>query len=79
LLVELKMGKGPNVADRVREALQNLLAYEMCFTTALASQDGPVGLGIAWGEGLDPADHRLMLATVDQLDLGLERFLVDAT
>ena len=58
-----------------REALIDLLAYKASYEVSLADQRAPVGLGVAWGSGLLPVDRRVMLATVDNLDLGLSQFL----
>lgn len=75
LMVELKMGTHRTAIKSVREALKDLLAYEASFEVGLANQTRPVGLGLAWGSGLAPVDHRIMLATVDHLTDGLELFL----
>jgi hypothetical protein len=46
--------------------LFDLLAYRRAFTILLDDQPGPYGLGIAWGEALEPnAGVEIMLATLD--------------
>lgn len=74
LLVELKMGTSRGADESIREALQNLLAYEASFAFAMADQIGTAGLGVAWGAKLVPADERIMLASVDHLAEGVSRF-----
>lgn len=75
LLVEVKMGKKRTAAESSREALQNLLAYESAYADRLHGQRDPVGLGVAWGQGLDAQDETIMLTTVDRMDEGNRRFL----
>jgi hypothetical protein len=75
LLVELKMSRKRQVTVSVREALKDLLTYEAGYQSTLSMQEGPIGLGVAWGEGLRPVPGRLMLATADHIGEGLDLFL----
>jgi hypothetical protein len=54
VLVEVK-GVDRPVEDSAREAIQDLLAYRRAFAATLDQQEEPYGLGIAWGEGVQPA------------------------
>lgn len=67
LLVECKhTEKAPEGA--ARKALSDLLIYRRVFEPALATPSPPYGLGVVWGEGLDPAvDEEIVLCTPDTL------------
>ena len=67
LIVEVKGGHR-GVEKSARAALFDLLAYRSAFEPRLAQAPLPWGLGIAWGEGLEPShDHEVMLCTPDTL------------
>jgi hypothetical protein len=64
------------VEDSAHEALQNLLAYRRAFDAALAQPHEPYGLGIAWGEGLQPAPaSEITLCSFDMFRDGLGTYL----
>jgi hypothetical protein len=71
LMIEIKGGER-QVEDSARQALKDLLGYRAAFEATLSDQPSPFGLGIAWGEGLDPAsDGEIMLCTPDTLRAAL--------
>ena len=68
LLVECKLSESRNVGHAARQALTDLLAYRRAFDATLARTGDPYGLGVAWGEGIDPAaDTEVVLCTPDTL------------
>jgi hypothetical protein len=68
LLVECKLSESMKVGRAARQALTDLLAYRRAFDAALRRAGSPYGLGVAWGEGLDPAaDAEVVLCTPDTL------------
>lgn len=54
ILIEVKGVEGP-VAGSARAAIFDLLAYRRAFDAALAQQPGTYGIGVAWGEAVEPA------------------------
>ena len=67
LMIEIKGGQR-QVEDSARQALKDLLGYRAAFQATLSAQPSPYGLGIAWGEGLDPSpEEGIMLCTPDTL------------
>jgi hypothetical protein len=76
LMIEVKGGPKRDVAGSARAAAYDLLAYKTAFNTVLATTASPYGLGIAWGEGLEPAaGEPIMLCTPDTLPSALELFV----
>jgi hypothetical protein len=72
LLVEVKGGHR-SVKRSARAAAYDLLAYRMAFSPVLNTNDGPYGLGIAWGAELCAASESDMrLCTPDMLKPALE-------
>jgi len=68
LLVECKLSESMKVGHAARQALGDLLAYRRRFDAALTGTGDPYGLGVAWGEGLDPAiGTEVVLCTPDTL------------
>ncbi len=68
LLVEVKGGYKRSVTDSARAAVRDLFAYRRAFSKVLCQQEGPYGLGYAWGSGLHPsADGDVTLCTPDTL------------
>jgi len=65
------MGTKRPVERSARAALLDLLAYEKAFAQGLASCGGPVGLGIAWGSGLEAVESRHMLCTPEAIPQAL--------
>jgi hypothetical protein len=49
ILVEVKVGYTRRVEDSARAAARDLLGYRRAFGSVLALQDGPYGIGYAWG------------------------------
>ena len=71
LLIECKLiTKQPRaVSNAARQALADLLLYRSDFEAALSPTRGPYGLGVAWGEGLQPSlPSDVVLCTPDTLD-----------
>lgn len=75
LLAEAKMGANRRPATLARRALLDLLAYESAYSARVSTQTAPVGLGMVWGAGLEPAPRRIMLATPDRLFSALSMWL----
>lgn len=75
LVVEVKGGQR-SVQQSARAAAYDLLAYKTAYRTVLAAGKPPFGLGIAWGEELEPAINAepIMLCTPDTLLRALENF-----
>jgi hypothetical protein len=72
LIIEAKMGERRRVAESIRAALIDLLAYRQAFRSELASNPLPYGLGIAWGADLNPTlDGEVMLCTPDHVTQAL--------
>jgi hypothetical protein len=67
VIVEVK-GLQREVQDSAREAIQNLMAYRWAFDATLSGQEGPYGLGVAWGADLTPrAGQDELLCTPDTI------------
>jgi hypothetical protein len=73
LVIECKLHR--RVEGGVRRALADLLSYRRAFDTTLAQAGTPCGLGVAWGEGLEPVGTEIMLCTPDKLDQAV-RYIV---
>jgi hypothetical protein len=74
LLVECKLGETRTAEDSARASLSDLLAYRRAFEPALGNQ-ARYGLGIAWGQGLEPSPHQeVMLSTQDQIATAINSF-----
>jgi hypothetical protein len=74
LLVEMKGGVR-GVDESARASLRDLLGYRTAFSAILGQQNGPYGLGIAWGAELRPsAKTNVMLCTPDCLTEAVEAF-----
>jgi hypothetical protein len=59
-------GVGTLGAKYANDALFDLLAYRQAYDHTLSGQPGAWGLGIAWGEGLDPSSaSEVVLCTPD--------------
>jgi hypothetical protein len=67
ILGEIKGGhRSP--AGSARQALLDLLAYRRNYDASLASSPAPYGLGIAWGEDLQPTpNNEIVLCTQDKI------------
>jgi hypothetical protein len=78
LLIEVKGGfVSRTVVDSARTAARDLLAYRRSFNHVLAPQNGPYGIGYAWGAELPPnPEAEILLCTPDKLDAALELALV---
>lgn len=75
ILVEVK-GLDRTVAESARAATQDLLAYRRAFRAALDRQPKPYGLGIAWGESLEPSSSsEIVLCSPDRIDAALGQML----
>jgi hypothetical protein len=73
LLVEVKGGEQRNVAHYARAAALDLLAYRRAFDDVLTEGAETYGLGIAWGEELEPSgDAEICLCTPDTLPEALD-------
>jgi hypothetical protein len=79
LIIEAKLGEVRTVAASAREALQNLLAYKEAFSKGLGHQSAPIGLGVAWGEGLIPVRGTQMLCTPEHIETALNLFIENMT
>jgi hypothetical protein len=76
LLVECKLSQSRGVGHAARQALADLLSYRRAFDTALASAATPYGLGVAWGQGLNPdSEAEIALCTPDTLDEALRQIV----
>lgn len=53
ILIEVKGVEGP-AAGSARAAILDLLGYRRAFDAALAGQAGAYGIGVAWGEAIQP-------------------------
>jgi hypothetical protein len=74
LVVEAKGGHR-TVQKSARAAAYDLLAYTTAYNAALSASKPPYGLGVAWGEGLEPSmEEPMMLCTPDTLPRALEHF-----
>jgi hypothetical protein len=71
LLVEVKGGQR-SVKKSARAAAYDLLAYRMAFSPVLNENDGPYGLGVAWGAELSAQEGDMRLCTPDMLPAALE-------
>ncbi|WP_157520584.1 hypothetical protein [Herbidospora daliensis] len=76
LLIECKQTSGQ--AQKVaRDALTDLFTYRRVFDPALATVRAPYGLGVIWGEGLDPAvNEEIVLCTPDTLAQAVRQIVV---
>ena len=71
ILIEIKGGVKQSV-EYARAALYDLLAYRTAFQEVLENQQ-VYGLGVAWGEGLEPStESEVLLATPDTLSQAVE-------
>jgi hypothetical protein len=71
LVFEVKGVQRP-VWESARTAVHDLLAYRRAFDPVLRSNEGPYGLGIAWGTSLDPStDVEITLCTPDTIEKAL--------
>ena len=71
LLIEVKGGKR-EVADSLRAAAYDLLAYRTAYAPELDTQDGIYGVGIAWGEAVVPNfDTGIALCSPDTISVAL--------
>jgi poly(3-hydroxybutyrate) depolymerase len=78
LVVEVKGGQR-TVQKSARAAAYDLLAYTTAYKVVLSASKPPYGLGVAWGEGLEPSmDEPMMLCTPDTLPQALEHFFASA-
>ncbi|GEM_PF-4722759 len=71
LLIECKLitSQSRAVNSAARQALADLLQYRSDFDVALGTTRAPYGLGVAWGEGLQPnLNSDIVLCTPDTLD-----------
>ena len=67
------------VEKSARAAILDLLAYRRAFDTVLATQDGPYGLGVAWGQALTPrAESEIVLCSPDTIPAALENLLAQS-
>jgi hypothetical protein len=71
VVVEAKLGITRSVEDSARAALQDLLGYRRAFDEVLAQQDGPYGLGLAWGADLAASEDEILLCSPDQIGQAL--------
>ncbi|MEQ8832821.1 MAG: hypothetical protein RJQ01_09435 [Microcella sp.] len=72
IVVEVKGGPKRRISDSARAALSDLLAYRRAFGPALGPQGAPYGLGIAWGEQLEPSDQsEILLCSPDTVGRAL--------
>jgi hypothetical protein len=68
LMVECKLSQTRGVGHAARQALVDLLAYRQAFASLLDPEVSPYGLGVAWGEGLEPNhESEIVLCTRDTL------------
>lgn len=73
LLIECKLSQS-GVNKAARQALSDLLAYRTDYDATLAATNGPHGLGVAWGSGLDPiTTSEVALCTPDTLPQALRQ------
>ena len=71
LLIECKLitSQYRAVNSAARQALADLLQYRSDFDVAFGTTRAPYGLGVAWGEGLQPnLNSDIVLCTPDTLD-----------
>jgi hypothetical protein len=74
LLIEMK-GGARSVDESARAALRDLLGYRTAFSAVLGKQDGPYGLGIAWGAELLPSvGSNVMLCTPECITQAVQAF-----
>lgn len=73
LLIECKLSQS-GVRHAARQALADLLTYRADYDATLAATKGPHGLGVAWGEGLNPiTTSEVVLCTPDTLTQALQQ------
>jgi hypothetical protein len=66
VLIEAK-GIERSVDSSAREALSDLLAYRRAFNEVLSTTPEPYGIGVAWGQQLEPIQDEITLCTPDTL------------
>jgi hypothetical protein len=72
IMLEVK-GVQRAVEYSARAAAIDLLAYRRAFDTVLSRQEGPYGIGVAWGRSFAPSrDAEIVLCTPDTLAAALE-------
>jgi hypothetical protein len=72
VLVEVKGVERP-VQASAREAARDLFSYRRALSPVLGKQPGPYGIGIAWGEDLEPSPSaEVVLCSPDRLDAAIE-------
>ena len=79
LLIECKLitSQPRAVSSAARQALADLLLYRSDFDAALSHTRGTYGLGVAWGEGLQPNPASdIMLCTPDTLDDAIRQTVI---
>jgi hypothetical protein len=75
LVVECKLRRA-GVEDASRAALADLLSYRRAFGATLTSAGTPYGLGVAWGEGLQPVEAEIALCTPDTLNEAVGQIVI---
>lgn len=70
VLIEAK-GIERSVDNSAREALSDLLAYRRAFNKVLSTTSEPYGIGVAWGQQLEPTRDEITLCTPDTLAAAL--------
>lgn len=79
LLIECKLitSQVRAVSTAARQALADLLLYRRDFDAVLGHGHGPYGLGVAWGEGLQPnLTSDIMLCTLDTLSHAISQTVI---
>jgi hypothetical protein len=72
LIIEAKMGERRSAESSARAALIDLLAYREAFQSTLSPAQSPYGLGIVWGQDLEPATGSdIMLCTPEHIRAAL--------
>jgi hypothetical protein len=75
LLIECKLSQH-GVRRAARQALADLLAYRADYDATLSATNAPHGLGVAWGDGLQPmSDSEVVLCTPDTLPQALQQIV----
>lgn len=73
IVVEVKGGRKRKVATSARAALGDLLAYRRNYHAQLKDDNGPYGLGIAWGAKLEPVPtSEVLLCSADRIESALQ-------
>ncbi|XVQ08097.1 hypothetical protein ACQP1W_36835 [Spirillospora sp. CA-255316] len=76
LLLECKLSQRGGVSRAARDALTDLLGYRRSFDHVLSNGGEPYGIGVAWGEGLQPATNaEVVLCTPDTLPSAISRIV----